>query len=449
MNGAMPASHSQSMDTLCDYVASRRDAILQAWWDLTAADHLQTTKHSLTRGQFNDHIPQVLNAFERKLRARPGGAAAAGADRDKKDEEVKHGLHRWQQGYRLQELMREWGHLQFCIFEELTAFANTHPEIAPAVIIEANRQLIALVSEAIGESTGQYERMEQAEAAGHVGDLRGALQKVSEIERHRAAMIHQAVHDLNSNVFSVSVAVQGLGGTAVGEKDRLEYASLLKQGVHEVSAMLGELMELARLEAGQEQREVAPFDAAVVVSELVHLNRPLAVSRRLFLTADGDSTLRVEGDAGRVRRLLQNLVVNALSYTVRGGVTVTWSVERANWWIMVADTGPGMAGSSQAQGLVDATASARESDEHTAHAEGEISHVLTPETATEGVQRFEKSGVKGGEGIGLSIVKRLCELLDASLEIATSAETGTTFRVVFPIDYSTAVEPVDRAKSGV
>jgi len=40
-----------------------------------------------------------------------------------------------------------------------------------------------------------------------------------------------------------------------------------------------------------------------------------------------------------------------------------------------------------------------------------------------------------GEGIGLSIVKRLCELLDASLEVASSPETGTTFRVVLPLHY--------------
>ncbi len=41
----------------------------------------------------------------------------------------------------------------------------------------------------------------------------------------------------------------------------------------------------------------------------------------------------------------------------------------------------------------------------------------------------------GGEGIGLSIVKRLCELLDASLEMETSPGEGTTFRVVFPRQY--------------
>jgi signal transduction histidine kinase len=43
-----------------------------------------------------------------------------------------------------------------------------------------------------------------------------------------------------------------------------------------------------------------------------------------------------------------------------------------------------------------------------------------------------------GEGIGLSIVKRLCELLDASLELASSRETGTTFRVVLPRSYPSA-----------
>jgi signal transduction histidine kinase len=49
----------------------------------------------------------------------------------------------------------------------------------------------------------------------------------------------------------------------------------------------------------------------------------------------------------------------------------------------------------------------------------------------------------GGEGIGLSIVKRLCELLDASLEMETSPGEGTTFRVVFPRRY-TKTSPASR-----
>ncbi len=84
-------------------------------------------------------------------------------------------------------------------------------------------------------------------------------------------------------------------------------------------------------------------------------------------------------------------------------------------------------------GLKEATASARESDEKTAATEGEISQVLAP---PQGVpSTLIRSLQKPGEGIGLSIVKRLCELLDASLEMASSSETGTTFRVVLPRRY--------------
>ena len=69
---------------------------------------------------------------------------------------------------------------------------------------------------------------------------------------------------------------------------------------------------------------------------------------------------------------------------------------------------------------------------------GEASHVLTQPHDSAAPARFTHQ--PPGEGIGLSIVKRLCELLDASLEIASSTETGTTFRVVFPRRYSIPVE---------
>jgi two-component sensor histidine kinase len=114
---------------------------------------------------------------------------------------------------------------------------------------------------------------------------------------------------------------------------------------------------------------------------------------------------------------------------------VSWGEEKENWWLMVKDTGPGMlteAGTSMADGLQEATASAKESDEKSAAIKGEASHVLPPkDTATP----TRPSQHQPGEGLGLSIVKRLCELLDASLEIASSAEAGTTFRVVFPRRY--------------
>jgi len=432
----MTLTPSEQFDLISDFLASRRDAILSAWRREAEADPTQTTVRSLTRGQFNDHIPEVLDAFEQKLRARPGGAADRSADRVTSKEEVKHGLHRWQQGYRLRELMSEWGHLQLCLFGELEAFSQAHPDFDRAILVEANRRMISLVNEAISESAAQYQRMQQAEAAGHVDGLRLALASVNEIDRRRSALIHEAVHDISSNVFGVRVAAKLLGESDFADAKQVEFASLLKQGVEGLTVMLGDLMELARLEAGQERREISEFDAAGLVTGLCDANRPFAGERGLFLTVEGPDRLTMDGDPGKVRRLLQNLVMNALKYTRHGGVSVSWGQEKESWWLMVKDTGPGLNGGSaatMAAGLQEATASARESDEKSAARNGDTAHVLTPDGDDHASTYPELS--RQGEGIGLSIVKRLCELLDASLEMVSSAETGTTFRVVLPCSY--------------
>ena len=432
----MLQAQNDQFNAFCDYLVTRRKAILLAWRKASGTDPGQTTAHSLTRRQFNDHIPEVLDAFERKLRSRPGGAENRAADVQKKQEEVKHGLHRWQQGYRLQELMHEWGHLHLCLADESDAFAAIHPEFNRETLAHLNRQMITLINEAISESTTQYERMQQAEAAGRMGDLQKALNSINEIERRRAALIHQAVHDLHNDVLGVSMAANALGQTSTTEANRVEFSRMLGQGVQSVQDMLGELMELARLEAGQERREITTFDASALIADLSNVSQSIAQERGLFLKVDGPPRLSVQGDSGRVRRLLQNLLMNALKYTEQGGVTLSWGEERKNWWLILQDTGPGMLagpGAPMIVGLKEATASARESDVKGAAMEGEVSHVLTPPPGTQ--TTTIASHQKPGEGIGLSIVKRLCELLDASLEMVSSVETGTTFRVVLPRHY--------------
>jgi len=432
----MTLTKSDQLNALSDFLGTQREAMLWAWRTAADNDPKQTTVRALTRGQFNDHIPQVLDAFERKLRARPGGAADKVADSVTKREEVKHGLHRWQQGYRLQELMHEWGHLQLCIFQVVESFAAAHPEFERETLVEANHQMITLVNEAISESTAQYERMQQAEAAGRLSDLEGALANINEVERRRAALIHQAVHDLNGNVFGVSLAAKVLAAPDIAESERADFAKLVEDGVQSVSAMLKDLMELARLEAGREIRQISEFDAAALVIDLGNANRRVAHEKGLFLEIAGPSTLSVSGDPGKVRRLFQNLLLNALKYTVQGGVTMSVGVADDNWWFLVKDTGPGMLAGPAAPmviGLKEATASARESDENAAAITGDISRVLNP--AAGGATALRPPHQQAGEGVGLSIVKRLCELLDASLEMASSPENGTSFRVVLPRRY--------------
>lgn len=430
----MPLTTSEQLAALSDLLAPRREAILAAWRKLDRADPEQKTGRALTLGQFLDHIPAILDAYELKLRSRPGGAAAQAADVETEEGGLKHGLHRWQQGYRLKELISECGHFQICVFEELGSIFAGHAELEHETLLEAHRQLLHLINDIISGSAAQYERMQQAEAGGRVRDLMSALADVNEIERRRATLIHQAVHDLNSDVLGVSLAATQVSRMDMGDTHRFESGAFLQRAVQGLNSMLGQLMDLARLEAGQENREIAGFDAGALLTELGDCKQPLAAERKLFLKVNGATRLSVEGDAEKVRRVAKNLLVNALKYTESGGVTLSWGEEKENWWLMVKDTGPGMlteAGTSLADGLQEATASAKESDEKSAAIKGEASHVLPQKDSATPTTPSEH---QPGEGIGLSIVKRLCELLDASLEIASST-AGTTFRVVFPRRY--------------
>lgn len=431
------------MDALSRHLHAARESILKSWRVAAEWDPLQTTVRSLTRAQFNDHIPPLLDAFESKLRAPPDSGRAANADRASLKEELSHGLQRWEQGYKLAELMQEWGHLHRCISNEIGAFARLRPEISSDTLHVAHSELIELINDGIKQSVGEYVRLQQDEAAGHVRDLRQAFENISESERRRAVLIRQAVHDLRGNVQSVSTAADVLGETDIDEKDRVGFAKQIQLEVEVVSGMLGELLMLARLEAGQEKRRLAPCDVAKVLVELCNANQPVAAARDLFLKAEGTDSLWVDSDAGKLRRLVQNLLLNAIKYTNEGGVTVLWGEEKECWWVVVRDTGPGMLAqpSAPVAGWLRESAAAAGDDEVAGPG---VSQAAAPGTVGSDSPPPSESQARG-EGIGLSIVKRLCELLDARVELTSSAQAGSSFRVLFPRAYQLPPNDPDRA----
>jgi signal transduction histidine kinase len=431
------------LDALSRHLHAERDSILKSWRLAAEWDPLQTTERSLTRAEFNDHIPSLLDAFESKLKAPPGSGRAAKADQTSLKEELNHGLQRLEQGYKLSELMQEWGHLHRCISDEIGAFARIQPEISNDTLHVAHTELIEMINDGIEQSVGEYVRLQQAEAAGHVRDLRQALENISESERRRAVLMRQAVHDLRGNVQSVSTAADVLGETDIDEKERVGFAKQIQLEVEVVGGMLGELLTLARLEAGQEKRRLAPCDVAKVLAELCNANQPVAAARDLFLKSEGSRSLWVDSDAGKLRRIVQNLLLNAIKYTDEGGVTVLWGEEKDCWWVVVKDTGPGMmAGPSAA--IPDWLRESQTVAEFDEIADGDFSE----ERELRPVES-ESPPVAGnqprGEGIGLSIVKRLCELLDARVELTSSTAAGSSFRVQFPRAYQ--LPPNDPVRS--
>jgi signal transduction histidine kinase len=427
------------LSALAAHLGDQRDAILQQWRTTTENVAELTIASSLTRVQFNDHIPDVLDAFALKLRAWPE-AESVQAQQHEKDKVNEHGLQRWQQGYQLRELTLEWGHLQMSVMEELEAYALAHPRLEPAVMPAARRAWAQLCWGGISDSATQYWLLHQAEANGHVRELEQALATLNELEQVRAASWREAAHDLQGSLSVVTGATTVLDRENVSERVRHEFSNLLQKGVSSLQGMLNDLMSLARLDAGLEHRMVTSFDAGVLLADCCETSLPLAQARGLFLKTEGPPSLRVRGDRAKIQRILQNLLLNALKYTQRGGVTVLWGAgedeENQDWMFCVQDTGPGLdagPGAPLARQLYEATQTAHAAeDSHGQDTDqGDLANAPTvpAQSATLPASQLP------GEGVGLSIVKRLCELLDASLELETSPGKGSTFRVVLPRHY--------------
>ena len=433
-------STTDDLRALAAHLAERRPQILGAWHRLVDEDSELTTASSISRAQFYDHIPQVLDAFERRL------CATDAADKfeaivDQKESAAEHGLHRWQQGYRQSETMREWAHLHLCLLDELERFAIELPSSDPAAMRTARRALARLCGDGVCESAARYARLQQVEAAGRLRDLEDALQQLQAGERERAQRWREAAHDLRSSVGVVTNAAAVLDRDGVPESARVQMAQVFQRGTTSLRELLADLMDLARLEAGQEKRKLVQFDAAAMLKDFCEPLRVIAAQRNLFLRTDGAEQLLVEGDPIKVQRIAQNLITNAIKATERGGVRLTWEErrtgERRQWIMCVQDTGSGLDPATAApleRALKRATDESNQV-EQLAEEMGTSEARLDPAPTLPSRSAPDPTRDTGGEGIGLSIVKRLCELLDASLELESSVGQGTTFRVIFPLEY--------------
>lgn len=434
-----PAVSSQ-LQALSLHLCLRRDELLRLWREAVRHDPELATNASLTRGALNDHIPRILEDFERRLAA-DHSLEAVRTDPQQRQDAADHGMHRWQQGYDIRETLREWGHLHAVVLQELERH-SVHHELEPEVMPAARAMLAALCMDGTCESASRHARLQQAEAAGRVRDLEASLTALQSLENERATLLRETAHDLRGSVSVIANTTALLAGPAVRQDQRDRFSGLLQQRIRSMGALLGDLVELSRLEAGQDPVSIDAFDAAERIREHCEILRPLAAERNLFLKCEGPQALPVEGDVLKLQRIVQNLLLNALKATQRGGVIVRWSVEAGQstrqWTLSVSDSGPGLDPGSAGplrRALKAATKSAHEVESDDATLEASDSGSLELQRSR---SASEPTALPSGEGIGLSIVKRLCELLGATVELETAPAHGTTFRISFPLRYSPA-----------
>jgi two-component system phosphate regulon sensor histidine kinase PhoR len=230
-------------------------------------------------------------------------------------------------------------------------------------------------------------------------------------ERHRLEAIRRdfvanASHELRTPLTSIRGFVEALEDGAVEEPQTAQrFLGKIRTHADRMTALVEDLLELGRLESGARAPELAETRPAEVVEDVVASFAGPATRKDISLRRSDRGAPPVVTDPERLRRVLENLVDNAVKYTPTGGrVEVTTSSgPGGSARIEVADNGPGIAG------------------EHLAR-------------IFERFYRVDKARSRelGGTGLGLSIVKHLAEGMGASVSVESEPGKGARFTVSLP-----------------
>lgn len=391
---------------LAEQLRGAKEDIVDRWNQACDADAALDLTGRLTRAEFRDNIPSAIEEFCRVLASADDDEATDGID----EAVSKHGHHRWKQGFSLIQLVRDWGHLNQVLISFIEAFCEARL-VPSAVRARALHSLAAFMTEAVSSSVRRFDELRQAQAASLTRDLGSLRDEFERVTQARSQMLREAAHDIRGGLSAVVTATDVLKLSAGANESFVDVLDALDRGVASVSEMLESLLDLSRLEAGVESVELLSVDIAGVLRQLADRHRATAAEKGLELRCSGPHELLVKTDPNKVRRIAQNLLVNALQHTTQGEVALSWSAADDRWVMQLADTGPGIqdiAGSAIAQEL-------DSPDLKTSASSASLSYT--------------------GEGIGLAIVKRLCEMLDAGVLLDSTAGRGTTIRVEFPLTY--------------
>jgi len=252
------------------------------------------------------------------------------------------------------------------------------------------------------------QRINAADTDSELGRLAGVLN--STFARLEAAFTQQArftsdaSHELRT---PVSVILSQTQTALSRQRPGPEYREALEacqRAARRMKTLTESLLELARLDAGQEAMKQERFDLLRVVGECLEMVRPLAAERGIKIHCDV-AAIECLGDAGRIGQVVTNLLTNAIAFNRdQGEVRLAARIEENAVLLTVSDTGQGIP-------------------------EEDVPHLF------ERFYRADKSRsrIQGRNGLGLAICKAIVDAHGGSLEVSSQLEVGSTFTLKLPL----------------
>jgi heavy metal sensor kinase len=258
-----------------------------------------------------------------------------------------------------------------------------------------------------------HERLPIANARDELGGLAQVINALlarldASFEQQRRFMA-DASHELRTPIAIMrSEAEVALSEPDTSTRELRESIAIFRDETKRLTGIVEDLFMLARADAGQYKLTPKEFYLDELAGEVVRAVRTLAAERDLTLQLDAAQEMLFRGDENLMRRLLLNLIDNAIKYTPRGGgVTVSCRREGDRYLIKVSDTGPGIP-----------VVAGPHIFERFYRADSARSRV-----------EDDGAGLTSGAGLGLSIARWIAEAHDGTVELLHSSETGSVFQL--------------------
>lgn len=234
--------------------------------------------------------------------------------------------------------------------------------------------------------------------------LRRAKREAENIASMKATFFANMSHELRLPLASIIGFAQLLEADIENGELR-EFARMIQDGGRGLLDTINDVLEMTRMESIGIEPTLEAVSVADLVAETVGLSSSLARGKDLILDIRGDTSIVVTADSTLLKRILINLIGNAIKFTDEGGVTVTYSRESPLARIDVVDTGIGMDGDFIPKMF----------DEFTQESSG-------------------RDRTHGGSGLGLAITRKLVDTLNGRIEVDSRKGEGTVMSVFLPLD---------------